>query len=93
MYDVIEPCSDSGAYVAEPKEKTRVDLEGCEGRLKEIGYEIKFSSEVIVVAEASSGIEVALYPSGKLLFKTCDKEDIEPLFEELKPIMKEERRG
>lgn len=88
MYDMVEPCSDSGAYVAEPNTEVKFDLERCEEELKELSYEIKFSSEVILLMEDKErDVEVAIYPSGKLLFKTIDKEVVEELYDEVMPVM------
>ncbi len=88
MYDTIEPCSDSGAFVAEPEVEVRLDLEVCEERLKEQGYRIKFSSEVILlVVDKAMDIEVGLYPSGKLLFKTTDKEELDEIMPEIRSMV------
>ncbi len=88
MYDMMEPCSDSGAYVAEPKEKTKISTEEVECKLKELGYIVEFSSEVILLVEhPKSGIQVGVYPSGKLLFKTSDNEIAKKLFSEIEPII------
>ena len=82
MYDVVEPCSDSGAYRAEPSEETRIDLESLEDILIEKEYDIGFSSEVILLVEHPDfDVEVGIYPSGKLLFKTTEKEVVEELFD------------
>ncbi|MFO8110589.1 MAG: hypothetical protein R6U17_08770 [Thermoplasmata archaeon] len=90
MYHVAEPCSDSGAYVAEPKTKTKVDMDRVDKWLQEKDYQMKFTSEVIVVAvHPEEKVEVGLYPSGKILFKTTDKEMVDRLFEELAPMMEE----
>ncbi len=75
MYDVVEPCSDSGAYRAEPKEETRVDLEELEKYFRKKEFKIEFSSEVILlVLHPEFEVEIGIYPSGKLLFKTTEKE-------------------
>ncbi len=90
MYNVAEPCSDSGAYVAEPDDKTKVAMDKVQGWLEERGYTMKFSSEVITVAlHPKEEVEIGFYPSGKLLFKTTDKEIVDKLFSELTPMMEE----
>ncbi len=92
MYHVVEPCSDSGAYVAEPEKKTKINMEGVQDRLENKGYKMKFTSEVIIVAlHPDQDVEVGFYPSGKLLFKTTDKEIVDRLFEELAPVMEENK--
>ncbi len=88
MYDIIEPCSDSGSYRAEPVEKTRINLEKLENFLNEKDYEIRFSSEVLLlVLDREQDVEVGIYPSGKLLFKTSDEEKAGKLFEEFSQMI------
>ncbi len=83
MYDIVEPCSDSGAYRAEPEEDIKFDPRSFEDELVEKGYEVEFSSEVILlVRNTELDVEVGIYPSGKLLFKTTDKKVVDELFEE-----------
>lgn len=82
MYDVVEPCSDSGAYRAEPSEETRLDLEKLEEHLAAEDFEIGFSSEVILLVQHPDfDVEVGIYPSGKLLFKTTDEDTVDELFD------------
>lgn len=88
MYDVIEPCSDSGAFVAEPTEDIKLDMGMCEELLKENDYDINFSAEVILlVYDKKAGIEIGVYPSGKLLFKTTNEDKIHDAFDRIKPIV------
>ncbi|MFO7792142.1 MAG: hypothetical protein R6W73_04060 [Candidatus Saliniplasma sp.] len=90
MYDMVEPCSDSGAYVAEPEKGIKIDMDEVEDRLVKEGYEFKFSSEVIhLVLDVDVGEEIGIYPSGKLLFKTADKRKVDEMFEKLSKIMEE----
>jgi len=90
MYDVVEPCSDSGAYRAEPKKETRIDLEGLEKYLTKEEFQIEFSSEVILlVLHPEFDVEVGIYPSGKLLFKTTEKDIVDELFEEFCELIKD----
>ncbi len=85
---MVEPCSDAGAYRAEPTEDTRLDLEKFEDVLKENDYGIEFSSEVIVlVRHDETDVEVGIYPSGKLLFKTTDKDVVDELFDEFSEMV------
>lgn len=85
---MVEPCSDSGSYRAEPTEETRLDLEGIEDHLTEKNFDINFSSEVLLlVLHPEYEVEVGIYPSGKLLFKTTDKEIVEKLFEEFSELV------
>ncbi len=90
MYDVVEPCSDSGAYRAEPTEEIRIDLERLEQYLVERDFEIGFSSEVILLVEHPDlDVEVGIYPSGKLLFKTTDENKVDKLFEEFTSLVED----
>ena len=93
MYDMVEPCSDSGAFRAEPTSETRLDLQEFEDVLKEKGYEIEFSSEVILlVRHVKFDVEIGIYPSGKLLFKTTDEELVDDLFDEFSKIVSDFKR-
>jgi len=86
---VVEPCSDSGAYRAEPERETRIDLEELEEYLTKKEFKIEFSSEVILlVLHPGFDVEVGIYPSGKLLFKTTEKEVVDELFEEFIELIK-----
>jgi len=88
MYDVVEPCSDSGAYRAEPKKETRIDLEELEKHLSKEDFKIEFSSEVILlVLHPEFEVEIGIYPSGKLLFKTTKKDIVDELFEEFSELI------
>lgn len=90
MYDVVEPCSDSGAYRAEPTEETRIDLEELEDHLAGKNFQIGFSSEVILLVQHPDfDVEVGIYPSGKLLFKTTDEETVDELFDVFTSLMKD----
>ena len=89
MYDVVEPCSDSGAYRAEPKRKTKIDLEELEKHLSKEKFKIEFSSEVILlVLHPEFDVEIGIYPSGKLLFKTTKKDIVDELYEEFTELIK-----
>jgi len=88
MYDVVEPCSDSGAFRAEPKKEIRIDLEELEGYLTKKEFKIEFSSEVILlVLHPEFEVEIGIYPSGKLLFKTTEKDIVDELFEEFSELI------
>ncbi len=88
MYRMVKPCSDSGAFVAEPKGKVRLDMTLCEKKFREKGYTVKFSSKVILLIEdTTEHIEVGVYPSGKLLFKSTEQEVVNKLFESIRPVM------
>ncbi len=89
MYDVVEPCSDSGAYRAEPKKETRINLEELETHLSKKEFKIEFSSEVILlVLHPEFDVEIGIYPSGKLLFKTTEKDIVDELYEEFNELIK-----
>ncbi len=89
MYHMVKPCSDSGAFIAEPMHKIRLDMSLCEQIFKDNGYTIKFSSKVILLIEDTIEYpEVGIYPSGKLLFKSTDHEVVKRMFESLKPLLK-----
>lgn len=91
MYDVVEPCSDSGAYRAVPVEELSLEPQSFEEELEDKGYEIKFSSEVILlVVHPELDVELGIYPSGKLLFKTTDKEVVDRLFDEFSDLIEEQ---
>ncbi|MBS3816900.1 MAG: hypothetical protein KGY76_04995 [Candidatus Thermoplasmatota archaeon] len=91
MYDVVEPCSDSGAYRAVPGEELSLEPQSFEEELEDKGYEIKFSSEVILlVVHPELDVELGIYPSGKLLFKTTDKEVVDRLFDEFSEMVEEQ---
>ncbi len=88
MYHIVKPCSDSGAYVAEPKKRLKLDMNGCGSILREGGFTVKFSSPVMLLVELpTTDIEVGIYPSGKLLFKTTDKKVVDEVFPKLVKAM------
>lgn len=94
MYEVVEPCSDSGAYRAEPSEEIRIDLEKLEEYFTDKNFEIGFSSEVILLVQHPDfDVEVGIYPSGKLLFKTTDEDTVDELFDEFTTLVEDFKKN
>jgi hypothetical protein len=60
----IKPCK-YDAYEAVPKRKISLDLDDCERTLASKGYEILSNPRVMLVVK--KGVEVTIYPHGRLL--------------------------
>lgn len=60
----MKPCRHD-AYEAVPKGNVDLDLDVCERMLKDAGYEIVSNAGVMLVVRR--GVEVTLYPHGRLL--------------------------
>lgn len=89
MYKKIEPCSDSGAFVTYPEKKIKLDMGSLQSLVKESDYRAKFLSEVIILIEdPEENVEIGIYPSGKLLFKTADESQVEGLFDRVIKLIK-----
>lgn len=68
----VKPCR-YDAFEAVPKGKVSLDLEDCETRLKENGYEVLENPGVMLVVK--KGIEITVYPRGRLLIHPVKDRD------------------
>lgn len=63
-FTAIKPCR-FDAYEAVPKGRLSLDLDECEKVLAQKGYEVISNAGVMLVLK--KGIEITLYPHGRLL--------------------------
>lgn len=76
----IKPCRHD-AYEAVPKRKVSLDLDECEKILAAKGYDILSNPKVMLVTR--KGVEITLYPHGRLLMQPVrEKASAERIAEE-----------
>jgi TATA-box binding protein (TBP) (component of TFIID and TFIIIB) len=68
-YSVLELCKNRAGYEAVPKSRLKLDLRSLEGELKEAGFEPLANAGILLVVRWED-IELSVFESGKLLFKT-----------------------
>ena len=73
MY-IFKPCKTAASYEAIPKKQIKLDLDECEEKLKNWGYEVVCNAKVILIVKEEH--EVSIYPTGMMVIKS-NKEDIE----------------
>ena len=77
----VKPCK-YDAYEAVPKDKVSLDMDECERALSKKGYKILANPQVMLVVK--KGVEISLYPRGRLLMHPVEKrEDAERIAREL----------
>lgn len=76
----VKPCRHD-AYEAVPKRKVSLDLDECEKILAAKGYDILSNPKVMLVTR--KGVEITLYPHGRLLMQPVrEKASAERIAEE-----------
>jgi TATA-box binding protein (TBP) (component of TFIID and TFIIIB) len=73
-YTVLELCKNRAGYEAVPKQKLRLRLDDVERELKEAGFEAVANAGLLLVVRWED-VELSVFESGKLLFKTRELDD------------------
>ena len=68
-YSVLELCKNRAGYEAVPRSRLALDLTKLEGELKEAGFEPLANARILLVVRWED-VELSIFESGKLLFKT-----------------------
>ena len=68
-YSVLELCKNRAGYEAIPKQRVKLDLRKLEGELQEAGFEPLANAGILLVVRWED-VELSVFESGKLLFKT-----------------------
>lgn len=68
-YSVLELCKNRAGYEAFPRTRMKLDLRQLEGELKEAGFESLANAGILLVVRWEN-VELSVFESGKLLFKT-----------------------
>ena len=85
-YSVLELCKNRAGYEAVPRTRMSLDLATVERRLAGSGFEPLVNARVILVVKWGA-VETSVFESGKLLFKTREKEDAEAVMHALVKAM------
>jgi TATA-box binding protein (TBP) (component of TFIID and TFIIIB) len=72
-YSVLELCKNRAGYEAVPNARLKLDLRKLEGELKEAGFEPLANAGILLVVRWED-VELSVFESGKLLFKTREIE-------------------
>lgn len=73
-YSVLELCKNRAGYEAVPKQRLKLRLSDVEGMLTEAGFESLANAGILLVVRWEQ-VELSVFESGKLLFKTRDEGD------------------
>ncbi|HET6404163.1 MAG TPA: hypothetical protein VFH78_05910 [Candidatus Thermoplasmatota archaeon] len=68
-YSVLELCKNRAGYEAVPRGRMKLDLRKLEGELQEAGFEPLANAGILLVVRWED-VELSIFESGKLLFKT-----------------------
>lgn len=71
-YSVLELCKNRAGYEAVPRRRMRLDLRALEPELAQAGFEPLANAGIILVVRWED-VELSVFESGKLLFKTRDE--------------------
>lgn len=72
-YSVLELCRNRAGYEAVPKRKLKLRLHDVEKDLKEAGFEPLANAGILLVVRWEE-VELSVFESGKLLFKTREED-------------------
>lgn len=72
QYSVLELCKNRAGYEAIPQSKLKLRLYELERELKEAGFEPLANAGILLVVRWED-VELSVFESGKLLFKTQDQ--------------------
>lgn len=75
---MLKPCKSTAAFEAVPVKNIKINLENAFGLLQKSGFKI-INAKVMLIIQMDC--EITLYPSGRLIIKTQDKETAEKLAE------------
>jgi hypothetical protein len=83
---LLRPCKSTAAFEALPEvnskaRKRNLDLNSCQEMLTSLGYEEVCDAKVLLILKKE--IEVTIYPDGKLILKTDEKEIAEKVMNEI----------
>lgn len=73
-YSVLELCKNRAGYEAMPKARFKLDLREVERTLADAGFEALANAGILLVVKWE-GVELSVFESGKLLFKTRELDD------------------
>lgn len=80
MYELdreMGTCSPGGGYIALPKEDISVDITKLKGIIDCDKFKINFSSNLMLTVNIpSERLEISFFKSGRILFKTYDKDKV-----------------
>lgn len=83
---MLELCKNRAGYEAIPKRKLKLRLHDVERDLKDAGFEALANANIILVVKWED-VELSVFESGKLLFKTRDEEKARVAMAALKGAM------
>lgn len=72
MY-IFKPCKTTASYEAIPKKQIKLNLNDCEEKLRNHGYDVVCNAKVMLIVKKEH--EISIYPTGVMIIKS-DREDI-----------------
>lgn len=73
-YSVLELCKNRAGYEAVPRKRLKLDLRDVERTLTDAGFEPLANAGILLVVRWEH-VELSVFESGKLLFKTREVDD------------------
>lgn len=85
-YYLLKPCKGHSGYLSTLKKRERLNLRAAAEKLKSQGYHVLDAKHLLVVRK---DLEMTIYPNGRILVKTNDKEvarrSVEAIYELISP--------
>ena len=78
---VVKPCREKGSLEAVPKKERHLNLKKMQGLLLGIGYEVKVNTPFVLIVKREK--EVSVFPSGRLLIKSSDPDEVKRIAKEI----------
>ena len=82
---IVKPCRDKGSLEALPKRERHFNLKKMQALLLGAGYEVKVSTPFVLIVQREK--EVSVFPSGRLLVKSSDPEEVKKIAKEIYDLM------
>lgn len=85
-YEELHLCKNEAGYETEPEEGLDLDLDEAEATLDEAGWTPRANAGMVLVVERDT-LEVSVFDSGKLMFKTRDPDEAELAFRDIRAAL------
>ena len=79
---ILKPCKSSDAFEFIPERESRLDLKSIAKRFREV----KIATDIVAVV-VYNGVDVSIYPSGRMLIHTGDEKKAESIASALRRIL------
>ncbi len=81
---ILKPCASSDAFEFIPERENRLNLKDIAGKFRDV----KIKTDIVLIVRYM-GVDISIYPSGKMLLHTGDREKAEKLASAIRRIINE----